>query len=153
MTKLYGVIKTNNELTGSLGVKNEISVNIVGTGARGLSAYEIWLKDGNKGSIEDFLEALKAEYTHPDFHSADIIEETEERQFISLEEKLRLSGYIHDQISPDQTWHVTHNLDKFPSVSVVDTGNNIVVGDIEYISKKELKITFSYEFSGKAYLN
>lgn len=153
MTKLYGVIKTSNELAGSLGVKNEISVNIVGTGARGLSAYEIWLKDGNEGSIEDFLETLKAEYMHPDFHSADIIEETEERQFISLEEKLRLSGYTHDQIAPNQTWHVTHNLDKFPSVSVVDTGNSIVVGDIEYISRDELKIKFNYEFSGKAYLN
>lgn len=157
MTKLTGIIKSENKLTGSLGVKNEISVNIVGIGARGLSAYEIWLKNGNKGTIEDFLESLKGKdggaYIHPDSHPADMIEETEERQFISLEEKLRLSGYIHDQIAPSRIWHVTHNLDKFPSVTVVDTGNNVVVGDIEYISREELKITFSYEFSGKAYLN
>jgi hypothetical protein len=147
MTKLYGEIKTSNE----------ISVNIVGTGARGLSAYEVWLKDGNNGTIEDFLQSLKGAdggaYIHPDFHSADIIEETEERQFISLEEKLRLSGYIHDQISSSQVWHVTHTLDKFPSVSVVDTGGNLVIGDVEYITTSELKISFNHEFSGKAYLN
>ena len=32
MNKLIGVIKTENKLTGSLGVRNEINVDIIGTG-------------------------------------------------------------------------------------------------------------------------
>lgn len=58
MTKLYGEIKSKNELTGNLGAKNEINVEIIGTGARGLSAYQIWLKNGNVGSEQDFLDSL-----------------------------------------------------------------------------------------------
>ena len=157
MTKLYGEIKSKNELTGNLGVNNEINVEIIGTGARGLSAYQIWLENGNKGTIEDFLKSLKGAdggaYIHPDSHSADMIEETVERQFVSTSDKLKLSGFIHDQISPLKTWIVNHTLDKYPSVSVVDSGNNLVVGSVEYVSKNELKISFSSEFSGKAYLN
>ena len=157
MTKLHGEIKSKNELTGSLGVKNEINVEIIGTGARGLSAYQIWLENGNKGTIEDFLKSLKGAdggaYIHPDSHSADMIEETVERQFVSTSDKLKLSGFIHDQISPLKTWIVNHTLDKYPSVSVVDSGDNLVVGSVEYVSKNEIKIKFNHEFSGKAYLN
>lgn len=159
MTKLNGVIKTSNELVGKLEPRNKINVNIIGTGARGLSAYEVWLKEGNIGTVEDFFTSLKGEpgdgsgYIHPASHSANMIDETYERQFISSDEKLRLSGYVHDQISSSNIWHVFHELDKFPSATVVDTGDNVVIGDVEYISNSELKIRFNYEFSGKVYLN
>ena len=62
-------------------------------------------------------------------------------------------NYTHTQIAASATWSVTHNLGKFPSVSIVDSGNNIVVGDVEYINSNELTITFNSAFSGKAYLN
>ena len=35
MTKLTGIIMSENKLTGSLGVRNKINVDIIGTGARG----------------------------------------------------------------------------------------------------------------------
>ena len=35
MTKLTGIIMSENKLTGSLGVRNEINVDIIGTGPRG----------------------------------------------------------------------------------------------------------------------
>jgi hypothetical protein len=44
-------------------------------------------------------------------------------------------------------------LNKYPSVTVVDTGFNVVYGDITHISKNELKINFTDGFSGEAYLN
>lgn len=139
---------------------NEINVQIIGSGAKGkdgLNAYEMWLEDGNQGTIDDFFNSLKGvdgrNYIHPDSHSADMIIETEEKQFVSIEDKLRLSGYIHDQIMSSEIWIVSHTLDKYPSVSVVDTGGNLVFGDVEYINKAELKIFFNHEFSGKAYLN
>lgn len=52
------------KLTGSLGVRNEINVDIIGTGARGKegkSAYEIWLDLGNEGTEQEFLASLKGQ--------------------------------------------------------------------------------------------
>jgi hypothetical protein len=39
-----------------------------------------------------------------------------------------------------------------PSVTVIDSGDNIVIGDTEYISNNQLKILFTGAFTGKAYL-
>ena len=63
------------------------------------------------------------------------------------------ASYIYDQITASTTWLITHNLDKYPSVTIVDTTGNVVLGDVEYISKDQLMVSFSSEFSGKAYLN
>ena len=55
------------KLTGSLGVRNEINVDIIGTGARGKegkSAYEIWLDLGNEGTEQEFLASLKGQDGH-----------------------------------------------------------------------------------------
>lgn len=60
---------------------------------------------------------------------------------------------IFNQISSESTWNITHSLNKFPSITVVDDGNNVIVGDIQYISKNQLTITFASAVSGKAYLN
>ena len=62
MTKLTGIIMSASKLTGSLGVRNEINVDIIGTGVRGKegkSAYEIWLDLGNEGTEEEYLASLK----------------------------------------------------------------------------------------------
>lgn len=63
------------------------------------------------------------------------------------------SDYVHIQIAAATTWDITHDLDKHPSVTVVDTGGNVVVGDVEYITTSHIRVHFSAEFSGKAYLN
>lgn len=57
------------------------------------------------------------------------------------------------QSAASATWNITHNLGKFPSVSIVDSANTIVHGDINYTSENALTITFSAAFGGKAYLN
>jgi hypothetical protein len=61
--------------------------------------------------------------------------------------------YIHDQGNPSDVWTIEHNLGKFPSVSVVDSANSIVTGEVQYITKHKIKVTFTSGFSGKAYLN
>lgn len=61
--------------------------------------------------------------------------------------------YTHIQSSPSDTWSVTHNLGKFPSVSTVDSSNNKVIGDVEYIDTNSLVIRFCSVFSGKSYIN
>jgi hypothetical protein len=54
---------------------------------------------------------------------------------------------------PSLVWTIQHNLGKFPSVSIVDTGNTTVISQIDYIDNNNLTITNSAQFAGKAYLN
>lgn len=61
--------------------------------------------------------------------------------------------YIHNQTIASDIWRITHDLGKFPSVDVVDSGGTVVEGDIQYIDESNLVITFSGAFSGTAYLN
>lgn len=61
--------------------------------------------------------------------------------------------YVHNQGAASATWTITHNLNKKPSVTVVDSADNVVVGEIQYINDTSITITFSGAFSGKAYLN
>ena len=66
--------------------------------------------------------------------------------------------FTHNQNSSSNTWVITHNLHRFPSVTVVDSGNSIVQGTVTYNSNKKLTITFfqksvALAFQGKAYLN
>lgn len=61
--------------------------------------------------------------------------------------------YQHEQMVAADTWPVTHNLGKYPSVTVVDSGGNTVIGDVQYVDDNSVVITFSAAFSGVAYLN
>lgn len=62
-------------------------------------------------------------------------------------------NFVFNQNVASNEWIVNHNLNKYPSVSVVDSGNNIVAGEVTYINENVLKIIFSSAFSGSAYLN
>jgi len=61
--------------------------------------------------------------------------------------------YTHNQTSSSTTWTITHNLGKFPSVTVVDSARSVVVGEVNMTNINEIQITFTAAFSGKAYLN
>jgi hypothetical protein len=50
-------------------------------------------------------------------------------------------------------WTINHGLGKFPSVTVVDSANTVVVGNIDYTSSQSLVITFNAAFSGCVFLN
>ena len=62
-------------------------------------------------------------------------------------------AHIHNQPTPASQWTITHNLGKFPSVSIVDSANNEVIGEVEHTSDTQLIVRFSASFSGKAFLN
>ena len=66
--------------------------------------------------------------------------------------------YTHNQSAASATWTITHNLNKFPSVTVIDSGDSVVQGEILFNSANQLTLTFyagggTSAFSGKAYLN
>ena len=62
-------------------------------------------------------------------------------------------NYIHDQQVASITWVVTHNMNKYPAVNIVDTSNDIIMGEVRYNTLNQLTITFTAAVSGKAYLN
>ena len=62
-------------------------------------------------------------------------------------------AYHHVQGSSSTTWNITHNLNFFPNVTVVDSAGTVLEGEIEYISANSIRLTFSAAFSGNAYLS
>lgn len=62
-------------------------------------------------------------------------------------------NYVHDQQVASATWVVVHDLNKYAAVNIVDTANDIIMGEVKYNSLNQLTITFTAAISGKAYLN
>jgi hypothetical protein len=62
-------------------------------------------------------------------------------------------NFVFIQAVASASWNVVHNLDKFPSVSIVDDDNNQVYGSVVYNTVNDLTITFTAPFSGKTYIN
>ena len=74
------------------------------------------------------------------------------RDTLSIQDTYKFS-HIHNQTVSSSTWNITHNLNKYPSVSVVDSSNEEVIGEVVYINSNSLTVKFSAPFSGKAFLN
>ena len=53
------------------------------------------------------------------------------------------------------TWKIKHNLNKYPSVTIVDSQPipQTVLGNVAYDDLKNCTVTFSAPFSGKAFCN
>ena len=139
------------EINSPINITSEISAGVtiesaVYNGARGRSAYEVWLDAGHTGSVDDYLNWL------------------------------RHSTYTHNQGSADTVWIINHNLDKYPSVTIIDSADRVVIGEVFYgklnisgydedtgkpIFEKDkeadpakwITVSFAAGFSGKAYLN
>ena len=61
--------------------------------------------------------------------------------------------FVYTQLSPSTSWSVAHNLGKFPSVEVIDSGSSVIIPDVSYIDANNVAISFASATSGKAYLN
>lgn len=61
--------------------------------------------------------------------------------------------FIFDQPTLSLIWTIEHNLEKYPSVTVKDSGGSTCIGEVEYLGLNKLAIHFSLPVSGRAYLN
>jgi len=61
--------------------------------------------------------------------------------------------YAHTQGVASATWSVAHNLNKYPSVTVVLSTGQKGYGDVTYVDENNLTISFAGAESGKAYMN
>ena len=60
---------------------------------------------------------------------------------------------VFDQGETSDTWVIVHNLNKYPSVTVVDSAGTQFIAQIEYNSRNQLTIHLNGATTGKAYLN
>jgi hypothetical protein len=62
-------------------------------------------------------------------------------------------NYVHNQGLAAAVWNVTHNLGKLPSVTVINSAGEEVVGEVNHTDNNSLTITFAGGFSGVATMN
>ena len=60
--------------------------------------------------------------------------------------------YVHTQGTASTTWTITHTLGGKPSVTIVDSADTHVFGEVQYLSNSQVQVNFSAAFSGTAYL-
>ena len=66
----------------------------------------------------------------------------------------KATSFTFTQSSSSAEWTIAHNLGYRPGgVSIVDSAENVVFGDIVHSSDNQLVINFSSAFTGKAYIS
>lgn len=63
------------------------------------------------------------------------------------------SSYIYTQNFLRSTWIINHNLNRYPSVTITDTNNQVMLAEITYNNANTITINFSEGVQGTAYLN
>lgn len=67
------------------------------------------------------------------------------------------AGLVVNVASPLTVWTLTHNLNRYPSVTIQEEYGSgqfrTVEGDVDYVSANQLTVTFSEAIKGKAFLN
>ena len=78
-----------------------------------------------------------------------LVEVTESDEDITITTKT----FVHEQGVASAVWTVQHNLNKRPSVNVVDSAGNEIVAEVIYDTNNSLTIRMKGASKGFAYLN
>lgn len=66
----------------------------------------------------------------------------------------KIDTFVFDMGIASDTWTITHNLNKHPAVTVVDSAGTMQIpNEISYDNANQITITFLGSFAGKAFLN
>jgi hypothetical protein len=72
---------------------------------------------------------------------------------VNLDNDPESLGQVYVQTSPSTIWNIVHTLSFVPNITIVDSEQNVVEGDYEYVSDNEITATFNTAISGKAFLS
>jgi hypothetical protein len=61
--------------------------------------------------------------------------------------------FVFNQLMPSASWVIDHNLGRWPSVTVIDSGNSVIIANVAYVTSDRVVVSFGSPTSGKAYLN
>lgn len=84
-----------------------------------------------------------------EINGGELIDVQKDGKTVTLQSKT----FIFEQGIASDTWVINHNLNKKPSITVVDSADNVVEGAEKYIDENTIEIYFNGAFKGKAYLN
>jgi hypothetical protein len=62
------------------------------------------------------------------------------------------AGFVFTQAVPSTVWNINHNLNKKPSIKIVDSTDEVIEGQEEYVDENNIIVTFSALITGKVYL-
>ena len=88
-----------------------------------------------------FADVRLAAMLHRVMQSANPVEPTDDRQF------------TFRQDDAQAVWAIPHDLDRYPTVRVVDSAGSIIPGNVAYDSAHHLTVTFPSAFCGRAFLS
>ena len=80
---------------------------------------------------------------------SDLIGVSQQEQTVTITSK----SFIFEQGIASDTWVIEHNLNKKPSVTVVDTAGTVFTASVEYNSDNVCTVYINGTTKGKAYLN
>lgn len=91
-------------------------------------------------SIDEFIENLAVENN---------LEVTKDGRNVTIKNPT----YVHEQGVASDTWSIEHNLNKYPSVTLVDSAGTQFQGRVEYTDENNCIVYMNGATKGKAYLN
>lgn len=62
------------------------------------------------------------------------------------------AGFVFVQSVAATVWNINHNLNKKPSIKIVDSTDEVIEGEEVYTDENNIILTFSALITGKAYL-
>lgn len=114
----------------------------------------------NPKDVEKYIEEHNIDETAHPYIQGLIGQEEEAREIADgnlqtqiNEISILANGYVHEQGVASAVWTVQHNINKYPSVTVVDSSGNELITDIEYVDKNTVIISMVGASKGRAYLN
>ena len=116
---------------------------------------------GSEGGVSNFweLSGIPTWITNskPDYYYAEIKNKPDLSVYATKEwvdkEVQSDKNFYYEQSSASSVWEIVHNLNKKPSVMVLDSTSEEVHGDIVYNDDNKITLKFSSAFSGVAILN
>ena len=103
--------------------------------------------DAVNALIEQLNEMLKTSVK--DVQGAGNIVCTKEDGVVTVKD----TTFVFEFDSSQNHWVINHNLDKKPTVTIVDSAESVVACEVQYIDSNNLEIRFNAPFKGTAYLN
>lgn len=60
--------------------------------------------------------------------------------------------FVYEQTEESKVWHIEHDLNTFPSVTIVNNDNEEIKGEIVFNDVNNITVSFSEPLTGKVYL-
>lgn len=101
--------------------------------------------------IDNEVERLEEEISHSvtTVEGSALIDVSRDEQTVTISSKT----FVFDQGIASDTWEIQHNLNKYPSVEVVDSAGTIFTARVDYIDKNNCIVYINGSTKGTAYLN